>query len=73
VRPPSYLGYEAYRLVVHQIRLQRSDLRPSDHLVAVDVLLRREPDEDEEDENEDEGSRKEDDDDEGESDDGYSE
>jgi hypothetical protein len=58
---------------VHQIRPQRSDLGPSLHLVADEVLLRKEPDE-EEDEDENEGSRKEDeDDDEDDGDDGYSE
>jgi hypothetical protein len=56
------------------MRPQRPDSDLPDHLVAVDVLLRREPDE-EEDEDEDEGGGKEDEDDdaEGESDDGYSE
>jgi hypothetical protein len=76
-RPPSHLGYGAYHSGMHEIRPQRPVLRPSLQLVAVDVLLRREPDEDEEeDEDEDEGSRKEDEEDEadeGESDDGYSE
>jgi hypothetical protein len=70
------LGYEAYHLGVREIRLHRPDSDLSDHSVAVDVLLRREPDE-EEDEDEDEhdggGNENEDDDDEGESDDGYSE
>ena len=74
MRPPSYLGYEAYHLGVREIRLHRPDSDLSDHSVAVDVLLRREADE-EEDEDEDEGAgnEDEDDDDEGESDDGYSE
>ena len=64
------LGYEAYHLGVHGIRPQSPDSSPPDHLVAVDVLLRHEPDEEED---EDEGSRKEEDDNEDESDDGYSE
>jgi hypothetical protein len=62
---------------VHGIRPQRPDSDLPNHLVAIDVLLRREPDEDEEEdeeEDEDEGGGKEDeDDDEDESDDGYSE
>ena len=48
------------------------DSDPSDRSVAVDVLLRQEPDE-EEDEEEDEGDGKQDDDDEDGNDDGYSE
>ena len=73
MRPPSDLGYGAYHLGVRGHMSTTSDLRRSNHLVAVDVLLRREPDDDEEeDEDEDEGGGKEDDD-EGESDDGYSE
>ena len=47
------------------------DSDPSDRSVAVDVLLRQEPDE-EEDEEEDEGDGKQDDDDD-DTDDGYSE
>jgi len=39
------------------------DSDPSDRSVAVDVLLRQEPDEEEEDEEEDEGDGKEDDED----------
>ncbi len=50
------------------------DSDPSDRSVAVDVLLRQEPDEEEdEEEEEDEGDGKQDDDDEDGNDDGYSE
>ena len=50
------------------------DSDPSDRSVAVDVLLRQEPDEDEdEDEGEDEGDGKEGGDDDDPADDGYSE
>jgi hypothetical protein len=61
---------------VREIRLQCADSDLPNLLVAVDVLLRQEPDqdEDENDEDEDEGGRKEDEDeDEDESDGGYSE
>ena len=74
--PSSHSRLRGVPLGVHRSRPQRPDSDLPAHLVAVDVLLRREPDEDEEDEDEDEGSRKEDEDDddnEGESDDGYSE
>lgn len=47
------------------------DSDPSDRSVAIDVLLRQEPDEEEEDEDEGEGQKDDDDDDK--DDDGYSE
>jgi hypothetical protein len=61
---------------VREIRLQCCDSDLPNLLVAVDFLLRQEPDqdEDENDEDKDEGGRKEDEDeDEDERDDGYSE
>lgn len=48
------------------------DSDPSDRSVAIDVLLRQEPDEEEE-EDEDEGEGQKDDDDDDKDDDGYSE
>jgi hypothetical protein len=59
-----YCRLRGVPLGVHGIRPQRPDSDLPDHLVAVDVLLRREPDEDEEeDEDEDGGGGKEDEDD----------
>ena len=55
------------------VHLQYLSPDHSDGSVAVDVLLRQEPDEEEEDEEEDEGDGKEDEDDDDEDDDGYSE
>ena len=48
------------------------DSDPSDRSVAVDVLLRQEPDEEEEEEDEGDGTEDDDDDDDDKDDDGYS-
>ena len=55
---------------IYRIRLECSDPDTSDRPIAVDVLLRQEP---EEEEDEEEGDGNEDDDDNDEDDDGYSE
>jgi len=73
----SYSRFRGVPLGVHRFLPLHSNSDLPAYLLAVDFLMRREPDEDEEeDEDEDDGNRKEDeddDDDEGEGDDGYSE
>ena len=77
--PFSYARLRGVPLGVHRFRPLHSHSDLPAHLLAVDFLLRREPDEDEEeDEDENNGNRKkdeddDDDDDEGQGDEGYSE